>query len=237
MRASRRFLAPEAAARPDLQLDRAESHHLLRVLRLTPGTPVEVFDGVGNAFSACFLGADQDGRCLLAREEPLAARESPTRLVVGVALPKGDGLTAIVRQLAEVGAASIVPLTTEHSEGGGAPARLRRWRAAALSGTRQSGRAVVPTVTPPAGFGSWIRSRLPDNRWIASPGSAAGSSSAIPGPVSAEARVLAIGPEGGFSPAELEDAVRQGFERLDLGERVLRTGTAAVVGAAALLRP
>ncbi len=179
---------------------------------------------------------DDDGRCLVERGTPLAARESGTRLTVGVAVPKGDGLTAIVRQLAEIGVISIVPLTTEHSEGRSTPARLLRWRAAALSGTRQSGRAAVPEVTPPADFGAWVRGGLPADRWIASPArSAEPARSALGSPPGGE-RVLAIGPEGGFSGAELDDAYRCGFRRLDLGERILRTGTAALVAAATLLR-
>ncbi len=236
MGAPRRFLAPEAGGSPDLRLDPAESHHLLRVLRLAPGAAVEIFDGVGNAFSARFLSADDEGRCLVERGEALATREPPLSLVVGVAIPKGDSLTAIVRQLAEIGAGSIVPLTTEHSEGRATPARLGRWRAAALSGTRQSGRAAVPAVTLPVSFGIWIRGTLPEDRWIASPGPAAETFSTVPNPAPAGDRVLAIGAEGGFSEAELEDAYRHGFQRLDLGERILRTGTASVVAAAALLR-
>ena len=235
MAAARRFLAPEAAGSSELRLAVSESHHLLRVLRLPPGAAVEVFDGAGSAFSARFLRADEEGRALLRRGEALATREPVIRLTVGVAVPKGDGLTGIVRQLAEIGAASITPLETDRSEGRASPARVGRWRAAALSGTRQSGRATVPAVTAPAPFENWIRGPLPEERWIASPSSDVETSSAVPNPAPARDRVLAIGPEGGFSAGELEDAFRHGFQRLDLGERILRTGTASVVAAAALL--
>ena len=236
MPAARRFLAPEAAGSSELRLAASESHHLLRVLRLPPGAAVEVFDGVGSAFAARFLRADQEGRCLLRRGEALATREPAIRLTVGVAVPKGDGLTGIVRQLAEIGAASITPLETDRSEGRASPARVERWRAAALAGTRQSGRATVPAVSAPAPVENWIRGPLPEERWIASPPSAVETSSAVPNPAPVRDRVLAIGPEGGFSAEELEDACRHGFRRLDLGARILRTGTASVVAAAALLR-
>ena len=237
MGAARRFFAPRAADRRELRLDAAETHRLLRVLRLVPGAEIEVFDGAGNAFAARFAGVDGEARCLVERGAALPAREPGIRLAVGVAIPKGDGLTTIVRQLAEVGADTIVPLTSEHSEGRATPARLTRWRAAALSGTRQSGRATLPTVAAPAPFEAWLREALPPDRWIASPRTARAAPGAAPGPEAAGGRVLAVGPEGGFSVRELEDAHRHGFRRLDLGERTLRTGTAALVAAALLLRP
>lgn len=237
MGAAHRFFAPQAAGCRDLRLDAAETHRLLRVLRLGPGAGIEIFDGAGNAFSARFEGVDGEARCLVRRGAALPAREPGIRLVVGVAVPKGDGLTSIVRQLAEIGADTIVPLTSEHSEGRATPARLTRWRAAALSGTRQSGRATVPAVAEPASFEDWIRGTLAPDRWIASPRSARTSPPGTPSPEAAGGRVLAVGPEGGFSAGELEDARRHGFRRLDLGDRILRTGTAAVVAAALLLRP
>ena len=236
MGAARRFFAPQAASGRDLRLDAAETHHLLRVLRLGPGAEIEIFDGAGNAFSARFVGVDGDACCLVERGEALPAREPGIRLAVGVAVPKGDGLTAIVRQLAEIGADTIVPLSSEHSEGRAIPARLPRWRAAALSGARQSGRATVPTVADPVPFEGWLRGNLPPDRWIASPRTAR-AVQGTPAARAASGRVLAIGPEGGFSAGELEDADRHGFRRLDLGDRILRTGTAAVVAAALLLRP
>ena len=234
MGAVRRFWAPHAAGRRDLRLDAAETHHLLRLLRLRPGAEIEIFDGAGNAFSARFVAVDGESRCLVERGAALPPREPATRLTVGVGVPKGDGLTAIVRQLAEIGAGTIVPLISEHSEGRAAPDRLARWRAAALSGTRQSGRA---TVAAPAPFEGWLRGKLAPDRWIASPRTARTVPQGTPGPRAAGDHVLAVGPEGGFSVAELEDAHRHGFRRLDLGERILRTGTAAVVAAALLLRP
>lgn len=235
MGAVRRFFAPGAARCRDLRLDAAEAHHLLRVLRLRPGADIEIFDGAGNAFSARFVGVDGEARCLVERGAALPAREPGVRLAVGVAVPKGDGLTAIVRQLAEIGADAIVPLTSEHSEGRAGPDRLTRWRAAALSGARQSGRATVPAVGAPATFEDWLRGDLASDRWIASPRTARAVPQGTPGPRAAGGRVLAVGPEGGFSAGELEHAHRHGFRRLDLGERILRTGTAAVVAAALLL--
>ena len=248
MARAHRFFAPAAGEETEIRLDREESHRLWRVLRLRPGAEVEVFDGAGRAFSARVAGVDADGRRRLERGAPVAAREAARRLTLAVAIPKGDAFTDICRQLSEVGAATVAPLVTERSEGAATPARLRRWRAAALAGARQSGRAGMAEVLPAAGFGEWLREagRF-SRRWIAAPArdEARGPSSvSIPGgatdptedsAVSPEAVVAVIGPEGGFTPDEVAAALRRGFERLDLGERILRTPTAAVVAAWRLL--
>lgn len=248
MARAHRFFAPAAGEEAEIRLDRGESHRLWRVLRLRPGAEVEVFDGAGRAFEARVAGVDPDGRRRLERGAPVAAREAARRLTLAVAIPKGDAFTDICRQLSEVGAAAVAPLVAERSEGAATPARLRRWRAAALAGARQSGRAGMAEVLPAAGFGEWLREagRF-SRRWIAAPArdEARGPSSvSIPGgatdptedsAVSPEAVVAAIGPEGGFTPDEVAAALRRGFERLDLGERILRTPTAAVVAAWRLL--
>lgn len=235
---ARRFHAPEAREGRRVWLDPAESAYLRRVLRLEPGARLEVFDGEGSAFDARFVDADADGRCGLVVGSPVPAREPGLRLTVAVALPKGDGMTPVVRQLTEVGAFRVLPLVTERSEGPVSASRVTRWQAAALSGTRQCGRARIPRVDVPSGFHAFVAAAPAGRRWIASPRPLAGVGAGPPGGRAAPSGsgiVVAIGPEGGFTDRELGLAEEARFVRLDLGERVLRTGTAAVVAAARLL--
>lgn len=275
MARTHRFFGPGIGAEAVLRLDPDESHRMVRVLRLEPGARVEVFDGAGRAYAARFLAVEADGACRVERGAAVPGREAALRLTAGVALPKADGFTDLCRRLAEIGVAAIVPLVTERAEGKASVARFRRWRAAALAGTRQSGRAVVPTIEPARRFGEWVQAAHPEARWIADlpgrtrpaaePGdaqpdeesvettpNAAGRERTIeppgapatdlsvptrrgPGPepvaTSPNAAVVAVGPEGGFAPEEAAAARRYGFERLHLGERTLRTPTAAAVAA------
>lgn len=273
MARTHRFFGPGIGARAAVRLDADESHRMVRVLRLEPGAAVEVFDGAGRAYAARLLEVEEDGLCVVERGSPVPGREAALRLTVGVAMPKADGFTDLCRRLAEVGAAVVVPLVTERTEGKASVARFRRWRAAALAGTRQSGRAAVPEIAPARRFGEWVRADHPPARWIADlprtepaddgpPGGVARRADATPatepaqpapnpaptpaprngwrGPKRAPAEppefaVVAIGPEGGFAPAEAAIARRNGFERLDLGERTLRTPTAAAIAAWMLL--
>ena len=280
-----RFFGPGIGATAVLRLDPDESHRLVRVLRLEPGAEVEVFDGAGRAYAARFAAVEADGACRVERGAAVPGREAALRLTAAVALPKADGFTDLCRRLAEIGVAAIVPLVTERAEGKASVSRYRRWRAAALAGTRQSGRAVVPALQPARRFGEWVRAAHPAARWIADlrrteraaggpldgvrvagrPGvpaaAVADPGAAEPGaaepPTAASARiaegagrwperaptaaaetnaaVVAVGPEGGFAPGEADAARRHGFRRLDLGERTLRTPTAAAVAAWLLL--
>lgn len=249
---------------------------MVRVLRLEPGAAVEVFDGAGRAYAARLAAVEDDGLCVVERGAAVPGREAALRLTVGVAMPKADGFTDLCRRLAEVGAAAVVPLVTERTEGKASVARFRRWRAAALAGARQSGRAAVPEVASVRRFGEWVKADHPPARWIADlPGRESADDglsgpveegteadaptrprSAAPTPIAAstpsrrdgwrgprrapeepppEFAVVAVGPEGGFAPAEAAIARRNGFERLDLGERTLRTPTAAAIAAWMLL--
>lgn len=238
-----------------------------------------MFDGVGRAYAARFAAVEEDGACRVERGAAVPGREAVLRLTAAVALPKADGFTDLCRRLAEIGVAAIVPLVTERSEGKASVARFRRWRAAALAGTRQSGRAVVPAIQPARRFGEWVSAAHPAARWLAdlrrtepaaggppegvrvggrpgvpaiavedletaeptttAPARIAEAAGRWPGPAPSgtgtKAAVVAVGPEGGFAPGEAAAARRHGFRRLDLGERTLRTPTAAAVAAWLLL--
>lgn len=275
-----RFFGPGIGATAVLRLDPDESHRMVRVLRLEPGAEVEVFDGAGRAYAARFAAVEEDGACRVERGAAVPGREAALRLTAAVALPKADGFTDLCRRLAEIGVAAIVPLVTERAEGKASISRYRRWRAAALAGTRQSGRSVVPAIPPARRFGEWVGAAHPAARWIAdlrrteradsgalegirvvgrlgtpaiavedpetaepprtAPARVSEGAGRWPGqaPGAAETRtaVVAVGPEGGFAPREAAAARRHGFRRLDLGERTLRTPTAAAVAAWWLLR-
>ncbi len=219
-------------------LDATESARARRVLRLSEGAAIQVFDGRGGAFRATLSGSAPGGRVRIACADPLPAPEPIVRLTVGVAILKGDGMTAIVRQLAELGVDRVRPLLTERSEGRTSASRQRRWQSAALAGTRQCGGALVPDVEAPVRLTDWMTEPLPEARFIALPGDAAASGTASGRWRYAGNRVaLAVGPEGGFSPAEAEAARTRGWRPLRLGNRVLRTGTAAATAAARILIP
>jgi len=158
-------------------------------------------------------------------------RESPLDVTLLQCVPRGDRMDLIVQKATELGVRRIVPLLSQHSVVRLGPeqaeSRAAHWRAVAVSACEQCGRNRVPVIETAlpllhvlgaAPAGAALRLVLePDSAQEAPLTPAPG------GPVE-----VAIGPEGGFSPGELDAFAVAGFRRLGLGPRILRTETAAI---------
>lgn len=225
---SERFYCDEPVTGDSALLSGSEAHHLLHVMRAKPGDAVTLFDGSGAEFDAEVATASRSSvevRVLARRE---VDRERERKLVLAVALPKGDRQKVLVEKLTELGVSRLVPLVTERSVAklsGGALDKLRR---GVVEASKQCRRNVLMTIDDPAPFAKAIAA-APDDacRLIAHPG----DSAAGPRPDAGEAWRL-VGPEGGFTDAEVADADATGWSRVSLGRTILRTETAAIALAA-----
>ncbi len=200
-----------------------------RVLRLSPGDALVLFDGAGGEADARVVEAGDALRCEAGPRR--AVPGSPQHVVLCYCLPKGNSkLDLAVRGATEVGVAAIHLAISERSVARPAPEafakRLPRLERIAEEAARQSGRAAVPDLLPPAPLAE-VAARAPASarRLACAPGGAAiegGGTSAW----------LLVGPEGGLSEAELRALEGAGWERVSLGDTVLRTETAATVAPA-----
>jgi 16S rRNA (uracil1498-N3)-methyltransferase len=230
-----------AAALPlePLPLEPHEVHYLARVLRLRPGDRVGVVDGAGRPWSAALL-VDDTLRLEQPLDSPLERHPLPgVRLALAVAVPKRDA-DLIWRMATEVGADRLQPLVAER---GTVRERLplERWSAIVREATEQCERLWLPELEEPAIALEWF------GRPLSGPGLLATTrhgelpllgrvlqdlTSAAPAPTPSVN--LAIGPEGGWSAAEEEKALRAGWQAVSLGDTILRTSTAALVALAQL---
>jgi 16S rRNA (uracil1498-N3)-methyltransferase len=231
----RLYLPPEQlASAPRVQLTPEQSRHLLTVLRLQPGAELEVFDGRGGRFRATLAASG------LEIGAPLPSPGRRVDIVLAQALAKGEKMDLVVQKATELGAVRILPLTTERSvvrlDVDRGAARTARWRRIAEQAARQCGRADVPTIDGP---GSWeavfaLLRDEPDRRGL------------LLDPEQAELRLgdaargaprllVAVGPEGGFSPAERGRAIENGLLGVSLGRLVLRSETAGLAALAVVL--
>ncbi len=192
--------------------DDAGAHHLRRVLRLRDGEPVTATDGRGR-WRPCRLRAGA-----LAADGPVESVPAPSSpLTVAVAVPKGDRAELLVQKCTEVGVDRIVLLTAERSvvrwDEERAARHSERLRRVAAEAAMQSRRVWLPEITGPVAATSML------------PGAAVAEPDGRPlGPADT---TVAIGPEGGWTEAEL--AAAGGL--VALGPHVLRVETAAVVAA------
>jgi 16S rRNA (uracil1498-N3)-methyltransferase len=218
-------------------LDEARSHYLLRVLRMSAGDPLEVFDGRGRAFEARIDRVDGPAAWLRLGAPRVAAMGRSITLVQ--ALPKGDKLEWVLQKGTELGAAHFVPVTTERttvklSADRGA-ARVRRWTRIVEEAARQCGRSDVPAVEPPAPLVEAVSRLAPGALFIL-------DEEERSVPLSSElARLtpgvplaLVIGPEGGLTRSEVARLTEAGARPVTLGRLVLRTETAALAALAVI---
>lgn len=220
----RRFPAPSLPDGGRVRLSPEASHHLLRVVRITPGERVELFDGKGKVARA-LLVADTDGQAELELEETprLAAPNHARHLLIGI--PKGQAMDLAVRLATEAGVTHIHPLVLARSVAKGD--RGDRWERIARSAAQQCGRGDVPIVETLASLEQADARLGGARRFIAHQG---GEAQACTG----EPAALLVGPEGGFTPDELRRAESLGYAPMCLGPWVFRTETACAVGLALL---
>jgi 16S rRNA (uracil1498-N3)-methyltransferase len=224
---SDRFYTPEPLSPGDLTLTGPDAHHLATVRRFAPGDVVVLFNGDGCEYPAevVALGKKQVTLNILRREQ--VSREVHFPVVIGAALPKGDRADYLIEKLVEVGATRFVPLVTERSVVIPKEGTLAKLERGVIEASKQCGRNVLMRVDPPKLWAEFLRlPDLPPARVVLH--TADGSPAERP----TTGVAFAVGPEGGFTAAEVSAAVGVGWRVTSFGPRVLRVETAAVVAAA-----
>jgi 16S rRNA (uracil1498-N3)-methyltransferase len=151
-------------------------------------------------------------------------REVGFRLDVASPLPKGDREQFLVEKLTELGVTSFVPLGTQRSVIEPSESKLEKLRRHVIEASKQSGRNALMKVESPVEWDIYCRrAHLPQLRVLGHPGRSHNS-----WPASVDV-ALAVGPEGGFTDAEVEKGREAGWQVVDLGPRILRVETAAIV--------
>jgi 16S rRNA (uracil1498-N3)-methyltransferase len=227
------FVAPERVEAGAIAwLDDDDTHHLVTVLRVRPGAAVSIADGTGTVWEGRFDGLhDGSARIALVRSERVEP-EVPTITVVH-ALPKQRKLDDVIQRLSEVGVARVVPVHSARSQvqlGGPRAAKaLARWRAVALAAAKQSRRPRVMEIAPVGDWPTAFANGLPGV--VCWEDSTVGLRAALESVGEARQIVVAVGPEGGLTPHEVDSC---GLARGSLGRTILRTETAALVAVSAV---
>ena len=226
-----RFYAPPAQTNDtQILLDADEAHHLTRVLRLSAGATVFAFDGIGNEYECRVAQADKRSVTLDINRALTDAIDSPLRLTLAQALVKGDKFDLIVQKATELGVTRIVPLITDNSDirkaEDRAEQKLTRWRRIALEAVKQCGRRTLVELVEPQSFMDFCAAEQSETRWLLAERDGQALSFARQTTASL---AVAVGPEGGWSEAEFALARAHQFTALQLGRRILRTETAALV--------
>ncbi|MBR5935669.1 MAG: 16S rRNA (uracil(1498)-N(3))-methyltransferase [Bacteroidaceae bacterium] len=219
------FYCPDI--KTDMELPQEEAGHCLRVLRMKEGDALRIADGKGTFYNAV-ISAVQGKRCMVhieseERQEPLwnghlHIAMAPTKLM--------DRNEWFVEKAVEIGVDEITFIRTDHSERD--VIKMERIEKIAVSAMKQSQKATLPVLNGMTGFRSFVERGFDGDRFIAhcEPGSKVLLQDAV---VPGHDTLVLIGPEGDFSPSEIEMALKAGFKPISLGPSRLRTETAALV--------
>ena len=223
----------EAGARLTLSGD--EARHALAARRLQPGEILWLFDGHGGLARASLQRVGKRGRELELRvEERQTAAAQKSVLHLACALPKGDRQNILLDMATQLGMTHFTPLLCERSVVKPGAGSAQRWQRIYLEACKQSRRLYFPTIHNPCSLQELLTraSLQKDSLWIAHP-AVSGQSLAIARQSFMDVTVL-VGPEGGFTDAEIELATAAGAKRISLGSNILRIETAAVAALAVL---
>ena len=218
----------------EIALPSREAHYLSHVLRLKPGEQVIVFNGRGAERRAVVKSLAKRRPELTLTEQLVPLAEPEFELTLVQALVKSDAMDLIVQKAVELGVRNIVALRTDFSviklDRERAARRIAHWHKIAQSACEQSGRHRPPEISIAASLREAV---LPGaaRRIVLQPDAPAALRDLEPRPASV---CVLVGPEGGFSPADLEQIDAGGFHAVGFGPRVLRADTAAIVACAAI---
>lgn len=244
-RAHHFFVALESVRRGTITIAGQQAHQIVNVLRLGPGERIVVLDNSGWQYDVEIVSVQSGEVTCQVKAKSLVTTEPRTKITLYQGLLRSNNFEFVLQKCTELGVVAFVPMITERSLVGDIEevraAKMERWRKIIAEAAEQAGRGKLPTLRPAVLFqqaceeargtsliawesqkGTSPRSVLRKERL--GPGDQESGHPARPFTIN-----LFIGPEGGFSPAEIMSARAHGIEPVGLGARILRAETAALV--------
>ena len=212
------------------ELPESVARHV-QVLRMQPNEAITLFNGQGGEYHATITAMGKKTVTVSIHEFDDVNRESPLRITLVQAISAADRMDYSVQKAAELGVAVLQPVISQYCQqrykGELAEKRLAHWRGIAASAAEQCGRTRLLEIRPTISYGQFLATQDDSELKLLLCPTGAVSLSSLPNTV-ASVSVL-IGPEGGYSPQEDEQAVLAGYTSIILGPRILRTESVAPV--------
>jgi len=235
MRIPRLYLPFPLVNNTEVELDDRARQYVLQVLRLRSGAALIVFNGEGTEYTATLAKAEKRRAMVLLGDSRCPQRESPLNIHLGLGISKGERMDYAIQKAVELGVTEITPLFSQHCvvklDEKRITNRLRHWQGVIISASEQCGRNRLADLHTAIHFSDWLKMESHGENLILAPQACQTLNQIQPVPQQLR---LTIGPEGGFSEAEIDMAINDGFTAISLGPRILRTETAVVAGLSAL---
>jgi len=234
MRIPRVYCPISLALNTPISLDDNAAHYLGKVLRMSAGRPIVVFNGEGGEYSGTISDVGKKHVQVMLDSFANTERESPLVIELAVGLSRGERWDFVLQKATELGVTRIVPLATERTEvklkGDRLEKKWQHWRQIIVSACEQCQRNRIPELAPLTTLADYLSETKTEQKFVLHHRDNQG----LPSGVSPSSAALLIGPEGGLSDNEITAAQETGFNPLALGPRVMRTETAPVAAISVL---
>jgi 16S rRNA (uracil1498-N3)-methyltransferase len=221
------LISPEQHQSPHITLSAAQQRYLHRVLRLAQGDQFIALDGQGGQWLA-ELTPDPT-TAIVVEALPATAAAAVPAVTLLAALPKGNGFDEVVRQVTELGVAQIQPVISDRTLIRPSDHKLERWQRIAAEATEQSERLTAPEILAPCSWAAAIQALPAGAHYLCATRRNAPHLLTCLQQDWPQQVAVAIGPEGGWTDAEVALALSEGFQLASLGSTILRAVTAPVV--------
>lgn len=235
MRIPRVYQPHHFISNQEFSLTKDAANHLVRVLRLTVGAELSIFNGKGQEYGAIISNIEKHQTVVKILTPKVVDCESPLQIHLGQGVSRGEKMDYTIQKAVELGVREITPLLTERCgvrlSGERWEKRMLHWNNIIIAACEQCGRNYLPLLNEPQSLQQWLLNTHTEYKFLLNPHveQKLGQQTKIITSVS-----LLIGSEGGLSSAEISLAQQHDFVNLSLGPRVLRTETAALAAIAIL---
>jgi 16S rRNA (uracil1498-N3)-methyltransferase len=228
MRIPRLYTPQPLPLEQTIELEVAAGHYIGKVLRMQEKQQVILFNGADEQVSAQITSVSKK----LVRVFVTATLAGPQPSVLythlGQVMSRGERMDFAIQKATELGVNEITPLFSRRCEVKLDPQRqtkrVAHWQQIAISACEQSGRIDIPCIHAPQLLDTWIQNTLADVKLVLHPH----QTKALESKIKPSSCALLIGPEGGLTQEEVEQAQTHGYTGLSLGPRILRTETAPI---------
>jgi 16S rRNA (uracil1498-N3)-methyltransferase len=216
-----------------LKIEGDEVKHIRKVLRLKTGDEIVAFDGLGKEFEGAIIEEGRSSVLVKIQRILSPRRDSPLEVTLAQSLLKGEKMDTLIQKATELGVEEILPFLSSRSvpllEKSRKLKRHHRWGRIAIEASKQCGRGVVPKVGPLRDYADMLRIASTDHlRLILWERDGIKLKEVLRRSEEKTKIFFVVGPEGGFSQDEVEEAKRGGFVAVTLGRRILRAETVSL---------
>lgn len=242
---SRFYVSPEDVRDDKIYISGKEVRHIVKVLRLRKGDKIVAFDGSGKEYLASIERASQSEVVCVVEKVRFKKVSQRLSITLAQAIPRKQRMDYIIQKSSELGVSRIIPIQTVRTvvrlEGKNRQLRRKRWQKLAAEASKQCGRAFVCEIDDLRSFEDGL-GKINDYDLALIPCLAEEAKplndvlisykGKMKGPGERSKVLIFIGPEGDFTPQEIEEAKAAGAIPVTLGEYVLRSDTAAIISVA-----